>query len=152
MLARVLSWGLDRGLVVANPCERGGRLYRASRSDRIWTDADESAFLAKAPKHLHLPLILALWTGQRQSDLLRLPRSAENGSEIRLRQRKTGARVVIPVGSPLKAALDDALKAKVGPIILTSTDKHAVDLRWLPALRGARPAPPPALSASRFMT
>ena len=32
VLARVLSFGLDRGLVAANPCERGGRLYRGSRS------------------------------------------------------------------------------------------------------------------------
>ena len=30
VLARVLSWGMDRGLVAANPCERGGRLYRGS--------------------------------------------------------------------------------------------------------------------------
>ena len=28
VLARVLSWGLNRGLVPANPCEKGGRLYR----------------------------------------------------------------------------------------------------------------------------
>jgi integrase len=106
VLARVLSWGLDRGLVIANPCERGGRLYRSSRSDKIWTDADEAAFLAKAPKHLHLPLVLALWTGQRQGDLLRLSWSAYDGTHIRLRQGKTGARIVIPVGAPLKAALD----------------------------------------------
>jgi len=26
VLARVLSWALDRGLVLANPCARGGRL------------------------------------------------------------------------------------------------------------------------------
>ena len=36
VLARVLSWALDRG-VDANPCERGGRLYRGSRADKIWT-------------------------------------------------------------------------------------------------------------------
>ncbi len=35
VLARVLSWGLDRGLVAANPCERGGRLYRASRNEKV---------------------------------------------------------------------------------------------------------------------
>jgi len=29
VLARVLSWGMDRGLVAENPCARGGRLYRA---------------------------------------------------------------------------------------------------------------------------
>ena len=40
VLARVLSWGHDRGLVLANPCARGGRLYRGSRVDRIWTADD----------------------------------------------------------------------------------------------------------------
>jgi integrase len=119
VLARVLSWGLDRGLVAANPCERGGRLYRASRSDKIWTEADEAAFLAKAPTHLHLPLVLALWTGQRQGDLLRLPWSAYDGIHIRLRQGKTGARIVIPVGVPLKSALDETPRRST--LILTST-------------------------------
>jgi integrase len=70
-----------------------------------------------------LPLLLALWTGQRQGDLLRLPWSAYDGTHIRLRQSKTGVRVSIAVGSPLKAALDNAAKVKRGPIILTSTDR-----------------------------
>jgi integrase len=122
VLALVLAWALDRGLVAANPCERGGRLYRGSRADKIWTVDDESAFLKSAPTHLHLPLLLALWTGQRQGDLLRLPWSAYDGTHIRLRQSKTGARVVIPIGAPLKAALDCATKR--GPVILTSTDKR----------------------------
>ena len=122
MLARVLSWGLDRGLVVANPCERGGRPYRATPVDKIWTEADEAAFLAGAPRHLHLPVILALRTGPRQGDLLRLPWSAYDGAHIRLRQGKTGARVVIRVGAPLKAALDAA--ARCSTLILTSTDNR----------------------------
>jgi integrase len=121
VLARVLSWSFNRGLVNANPCERGGRLYRAGgRADKIWTLADESAFLERAPTHLHLPLLLALWTGQRQGDLLRLPWSGYDGTHIRLRQQKTGARVGIPVGTPLKAALDSA--PKKGPVILVSSD------------------------------
>jgi integrase len=123
VLARILSWSLDRGLIASNPCEKGGRLYRGTRAEKVWTADDEAAFLKNAPAHLHLPLLLALWTGQRQGDLLRLPWSAYDGSHIRLRQGKTGARVVIPVGAPLKVALDNAIKAKVGPIILTSTDK-----------------------------
>jgi integrase len=120
VLARVLSWGMDRGLVAANPCARGGRLYRGSRAENIWTDADEAAFLERAPAHLHLPLLLALWTGQRQGDLLRLPWSAYDGKHIRLRQAKGGARVVIKVGAPLKAALDAAIKRST--IILTNSD------------------------------
>jgi hypothetical protein len=81
VLARVLSWGVDRGLIAANPCEKGGRLYRGSRADKVWTADDEAAFLARAPAHLHLPLLLALWTGQRQGDLLRLPWSAYDGTQ-----------------------------------------------------------------------
>ena len=118
VLARVLSWGMDRGLVAANPCARGGRLYRGSRAEKIWIDADEVAFLERAPAHLHLALLLALWTGQRQGDLLRLPWSAYNGTHIRLRQSKGGMRIVIPVGAPLKAALDAAPKRS--PIMLTT--------------------------------
>ena len=124
VLARILSWSLNRGLVATNPCEKGGRVYRGSRVDKIWTADDEAAFLKNAPAHLHLPLLLALWTGQRQGDLLRLPWSGYDGTHIRLRQSKTGARVSIPVGAPLKAALDGAAKTKHGPIILMSTDKQ----------------------------
>lgn len=119
VLARILSWAHGRGLVLANPCERGGRLYRGSRAAFVWTDADEAAFLAGAPKHLHLALILALWTGQRQGDLLRLTWQQYDGKVIRLQQGKTAARVQIPVGAPLKAALD-ADRGKAGHILLNS--------------------------------
>jgi integrase len=123
VLARVLSWSLNRGLISANPCEHGGRLYRSgARVDKVWTATDEAAFLVRAPCHLHLALLLALWTGQRQGDLLRLPWSAYDGTHVRLRQSKTGARVVIPVGAPLKAALNAA--PKKGPVILVSSDGH----------------------------
>jgi integrase len=66
--------------------------------------------------------LLALWTGQRQGDLIRLSWSGYDGTAIRLRQGKTRKRVTIPVGVPLKAALD-ARKANRPPstIILTNT-------------------------------
>lgn len=124
VLARVFSWSLNRGFIGTNPCERGGRLYRSgARADKIWTAADETAFLERAPPHLHLPLLVALWTGQRQGDLLRLPWSAYDGKHIRLRQSKggkDGRRVVIPVGAPLKAALDAT--AKRSTMILTNSE------------------------------
>jgi integrase len=111
VLARVLSWSKDRGKITINPCERGGRVYRGNRVDKIWTDDDEAAFLRAAAAHLHLPLLLALWTGQRQGDLLRLPWSAYDGQRIRLKQSKTGARVNFKVGEPLKVMLDRTAKA-----------------------------------------
>jgi len=118
VLKLVLNWAKDRGKITVNPCEGGGRVYHGTRVDFVWSVEDEAAFLEHAPAQLHLPLLLALWTGQRQGDLLRLPWSAYDGTHIRLRQSKTGARVVIPIAKPLKAALDAAPRRS--PIILTN--------------------------------
>jgi integrase len=126
VLARVLSWSKNRGLTTHNPCERGGRLYRGSRADKIWTADDEAAFYRAAPSQLHLPVLMALWTGQREGDLLRLTWSAYDGQTIRLKQSKTGARVTIPVGAPLRAALDAA--ARLSPVILLTSESQP----WTP--------------------
>lgn len=114
VLARLFSWSYDRGLVTLNPCLSGGRVYRAERSERIWTEQDERAFYALAPAHLHLPLCLAIWTGQRQGDLLALTWRAYDGTHLRLVpsksisrvRRRPGTRLEIPLGAPVRARLD----------------------------------------------
>jgi integrase len=88
VLQRVFSVAKDRGKIGVNPCEKGGRLYEADRSEKLWTDDDVARFMKNASAHLHLPLMLALWTGQRQGDLLRLTWAAYDGEFIRLRQGK----------------------------------------------------------------
>ena len=113
VLALILAWAFDRGLVPHNPCERPGKTYRSKRVDNVWTPDDEARFLEAAPDHIALAYMLAVWTGQRQGDLLRLTWSAYDGNTIRLRQSKTGARVTIPVGAPLKALLDRTPKKAV---------------------------------------
>lgn len=107
-LARVLSVAKDRGKISVNVCERGGRLYKADRAEAIWTADDIKAFTAAASPELSLALIAALWTGQREGDLLRAPWSAYDGKHVRIRQGKTGARVRIPVGETLRKFLDAA--------------------------------------------
>jgi len=103
-------------------------LYRAARIENVWTDADEQAFHAKAPAHLRLALTLALWTGQRQGDLLRLNWTACDGKTIRLHQRKTKVPVVILLGAPLLAALETAkaryrLEKKPLPATILATER-----------------------------
>jgi integrase len=85
-----------------------------------------------ASEPLRLAMILALWTGQRQGDLLRLPWSAYDGQTIRLKQSKTGAKVTIPVGAPLKAALDATKKR--GPLILMEHARPGMDCKRLSCL------------------
>jgi integrase len=117
-LARVLSVAKDRGRIASNPCERGGRLYAADRADKIWTGADIARLLAAASPEMELALMLALWTGQRQGDLLALPWSAYDGVHIRLRQSKTGASVMVRVGEPLRKLLDKTPKRS--PSVMTN--------------------------------
>jgi integrase len=119
VLARIMSFAKDRGIITTNPCERGGRLYVADRRDKIWSEQDIAAVLAVASDEIKLALILALWSGQRQGDLLRLPWSAYESPHIRLRQSKGGRRVAMPAGGPLRALLDSTERR--GPLILTNT-------------------------------
>jgi len=120
-LARVLSFAKDRGKITVNVCERGGRLYTADRAEKIWEASHIKAFGESAPAALRLALMLALWTGQREGDLLRAPWSAYDGKSIKIRQGKTGARVVIPVGEPLRVQLELAKASKNTTTILENT-------------------------------
>lgn len=126
VLARVLAVAKDRGRISINVCERGGRLYSADRAEIIWTNEHITQFCMVASAELQIALLLALWTGQRQGDLLRLTWQNYDGTHIRLRQGKTKQRVVVPVGGPLKAALD-ARKPEnaAGPILVNTRG-----LRW----------------------
>jgi hypothetical protein len=60
---RILSVAKDRGKT--NPYEKRGRHYEEYRPDKLWTDDHIKQLLEKALKHLQLPPMLALWTGQR---------------------------------------------------------------------------------------
>jgi hypothetical protein len=65
-------------------------------------------------------MLLAINTGQRQGDLLRLPWSAYDGRYIKLRQRETGAYVPIPVADALKTVLDAATRRST--LMLTNSE------------------------------
>ncbi|MDP9787473.1 tyrosine-type recombinase/integrase [Agrobacterium tumefaciens] len=109
VLVRVLSFAKDRGMISVNIAERGGRLYRSTRRDQTWADADVAAFEAVAPVYMRLAIQLALWTGQRKGDLLRLTWRDFDGSNLRFIQSKTKARVLVPMGG-----LADVLRSQSG--------------------------------------
>jgi len=118
-LPRIMSFAKDRGIIEVNPCEKGGRLYAADRTDKVWGEQEIGALLAVASPEVKLALVLALWTGQRQGDLLGLPWSSYDGSHVRFRQSKTGRRVTMPAGMPPKVLLDSTERR--GPMILTNS-------------------------------
>ncbi len=105
VFAAVLSWAKNRRKISVNPLEKIGRIYRGTRAEFIWTEQDETAFMLVASEPLRLAMLLALWTGQRQGDLLKLTWAAYDSKWIKLTQGKTGERISIPVGAPLRAVL-----------------------------------------------
>lgn len=111
VLRRILSFAEDRELIERNPILRVTELSEGTRRDAIWSDADIAAFKKSAPEYMTRALMLALWTGQRQGDLLRLTWGAYDGSHIRLRQSKTRRNVRVKVSEELKAVLTAAKAA-----------------------------------------
>jgi integrase len=95
---------------------------KGSRADVVWSEADEAKFLSVASSQMALAFNLAVWTGQRQGDLIRLPWTAYDGQFIRLTQAKSGRSVAVPVAFPLKAVLDAT--PRTCPIMITSGDNR----------------------------
>ena len=108
ILSRICSWAYDRRRILQNPCERPGRVHHGARTDSVWTDGEIARLLAVASPPVALAVTLALWTGQRQGDVLGLSWEAYDGAALRLKQGKRGRHIVIPCAGPLKAALDAA--------------------------------------------
>ncbi|MDH3579639.1 MAG: tyrosine-type recombinase/integrase [Hyphomicrobiales bacterium] len=118
VLSAILSWGVERGKVHQNVVRGFKRLYHSDRSEKIWLSEHIRAFMASANRELQAALILALHTGQRQGDLLRLTWADYDGMQLALRQRKTGVPVVIPCTAALKRMLDGLPRRS--PLILTT--------------------------------
>lgn len=118
-LARVLSIAKDRGRITVNPCERGGRIYEADRTEKIWGQTEIAKVLSVASPGMELALMLAIWTGQSQGDLLRLRWSDFDGERFRLNRGKTGQAIVVRAGEPLRDLLSRT--KPVGPRILTNS-------------------------------
>jgi integrase len=117
VLRRVLSWAVDGEKITRNPCDRGGRLYGGGeRADIIWSPDQIAKVKGLASERVMQAMMLALWTGQRQGDLLRLTWTAYDGTHIRLVQSKTKKRVAILVYSDLKVMLD-SMKRTEGTIL-----------------------------------
>ena len=105
-LSRVLSWAVDEEILQVNKALGIKKLSEGTRRDIIWTPEQLTTFINQAPDALSQAVMLALWTGQRQGDLLRLTWSAYDGRTIALRQRKGKQKVRFVVSRELKTMLD----------------------------------------------
>lgn len=136
VLASALSWAAKnrRGIKV-NVLAGFERAYKNNRADFIWLPEHVDAFMAVASPEMRLALILALHTGQRQADLLKLTWDRYDGSRFRLRQGKAargGAQaplISIPCTKALKETLD-SIKPGRSPLILSTSTGRPFSKRY----------------------
>jgi integrase len=120
VLGIVLQWGVDHGYNRRNHAMKPRRLYRADRALKVWSPEQIAAFLRVADPPMQLAMVLALYTGQRQGDLLKLTWGAVEGDAITVRQGKRGALVTVPVLPDLAVSLERARKALKAATILST--------------------------------
>jgi len=105
VLAAMLAWCVRRGLLNHNRAAGVGDVYRANRSEKVWTEDMEARLLEAASPVMRHAIILAVETGLSQEDLLVLPKSAVQGRVIVSRRLKNETPVAIPISPRLEAML-----------------------------------------------
>jgi integrase len=133
-VSAMLTWAVERGKLSTNHLRGFKRLYHVDRSEIIWLPEHISRFMKVAPLEMQRALILALHTGQRESDILRLPWSAYDGTVIRLRQGKSrrgktlGRLIEVPCTTALRRMLDGM--DRTSTLILTTKTGQAYKRRY----------------------
>src|SRR5258706_11785510 len=130
----MISWAVDRGHVASNHVRGFKRLYHVDRAEQIWLPKHIDAFMKVAPLEMQRALIVALHTGQRQGDILKLPWSSYDGQTTTLRQGKASRRGIraAPISIRCTRALCRMLDElpRSSPIILTTKTGKAFKKRY----------------------
>lgn len=106
----ILNWARDNGKIQQHHCDRLKKLYAADRAEIVWTSGDIATFDRTAPERVRRILTVAVETGLRPGDLIRLTRgnieTTPNGRQVRIRTNKRGRTATIPVTAALAQVLD----------------------------------------------
>ena len=124
VFSALLGWGVRQRLLRRNQALNIERRYSGDRRDKVWSHDQQAAFLASAPEHLKRAFVLAVETGQRQGDLLKLTWSAVKQNTVSLKQSKGRVDVAIPVSKVLREYLDHAPRSD-SPMVLTQENGKA---------------------------
>ncbi|MBR1277457.1 tyrosine-type recombinase/integrase [Bradyrhizobium sp. AUGA SZCCT0283] len=134
VISAMLTWGVDRGRLHANHLKGFKRLYHSDRAEIIWLPEHISAFMKVASIEMQRALIIALHTGQRQGDILRLPWSAYDGTALTLRQGKAARKghrapeTTVRCTAALRRLLDTL--PRISPLIMTTKTGRAFKKRY----------------------
>jgi integrase len=123
-LSVVCGYAVKQGKLTVNPCEGIEALYSADRSAIIWSDADIARIKQVCTPEVADAIDLAVMTGLRRGDLLRLSWAHvhENENEIVIPTNKSRRRVParIPIYGELRELLARIPKRSPSAILTNS--------------------------------
>lgn len=112
MVNTVMQFGYDHGYCQANPA-RGISGMPPKTGWKRWTKEELDKVLDKASVPIRNAILLALYTGQRRSDLARMRWDNYDGKYIHIIQQKTRKPLAIPVHPLLKIELERMMKERI---------------------------------------
>lgn len=118
-LSSLLSWSVPRGWRHDNPC-REIRPLKAGDGYEPWPMEMVELIDKGKRRDLYWAAALALYSGQRESDCLRMRWDQIRDGVMHVRQKKTNKKVWVPIHAALKPVLAEIPKRAT--TILTNTD------------------------------
>jgi integrase len=95
-LNNILKHVYDKGWIDHNPAAQLGDMPPSKEIDR-WEEDEIDRFCQDVPFYVRDAMMLALYTGQRRSDLVRMQWSDIEDELLYVKQRKTGVELWIPI-------------------------------------------------------
>lgn len=123
VLSRVLSFGVDRGILALNHAASVPQLYGANRADQIWSAEEINRFCSKASVKVGQALRLACLTGLRRGDLIKLQWRQVSDLVIEKPTNKSGGAhlAVIPLLEETRSLLDEIGRREPTDTVLTNS-------------------------------
>ncbi len=129
LLSHVFNKAREWGYTDApNPCQ-GVKGFRELGRDRYVTDPEFQAVWAKAHPTVQDAMDIALLTGQRPADVLKIRRDDISEGVLRVVQNKTGVKRSIEITGELKAVIDrisQRPRLRTGPMLIQDDDGKAL--------------------------
>jgi integrase len=108
MLRLLVAIAMDDGTIATDPTVGIKRPKLSREGWHTWTEDEITTYEAKHPigSQARLAFALALYTGQRSADLIRMGKQHVRDGKISVTQQKTGAALWIPMHADLKAIIE----------------------------------------------
>lgn len=137
-LSQIVSWAVERNILVHHHILGMNKVYASDRADITWTEDEIAAVLEVAPEWVRRILIAATETGMRPGDLRQLSRAhvqkTPYGRRIVLRTGKKKRMISLPVTARMGELIDATPKGQM--LLLVNSEgnqfSHADHLaaRW----------------------